>query len=155
MRRRPFDLMRDYDRVLAMHRVSWAINFPGAPFSEPAFRSALAKGQRRGGIYVYERGGELLAWLWLEFGVTREAHVRQIQVAEDHWGHGLGRQIMQDALAVCSARGYRQVTLTVTKANTRAVTLYTHLGFTVVQDDGDRQRMQLLLPAPQPTAKKE
>ena len=155
MRRRPFDLMRDYNQVLAMHRVSWPLNFPGSPFSEPAFRSALAKGQRRGGIYVYEQAGQLLGWLWLDFGVTREVHVRQIQVDEAHWGQGVGRQIMEDAMTLCVARGYRVMTLTVTKSNARALALYTGLGFTLTQDDGDRQQMRLVLPATQPVAQKE
>jgi len=153
MRRRPFDLMRDYNQVLAMHRVSWPLNFPGSPFSEPAFRSVLTRGQRHGGIYVYEQGGEIVGWLWLDFGVTREVHVRQIQVAEAHWGEGLGRQIMQDAMTLCVARGYRVMTLTVTKSNTRALALYIGLGFTLTQDDGDRQRMQLVLPIPLPVAR--
>jgi ribosomal protein S18 acetylase RimI-like enzyme len=148
MRRRPFDLMRDYDKVLAIHRASWQINFPDSPFSEPAFRSVLAKGQRRGGLYVYEQGGELLGWLWLDFGVTREAHVRQIQVDEAHWGEGLGHRIMEDAIALCVARRYRTMTLAVTKSNARAVALYTNLGFRVTEDQKDRQRMQLDLPAP-------
>lgn len=148
MRRRPFSLTRDYAAVLALHRMSWPINFPGSPFSEPAFRGALAKGQQRGGIYVYEESGEVLAWLWLDYNVMREVHVRQIQVGEAHWGRGIGRRIMRDAMAMATQHGCTAITLSVTKSNARAMALYASLGFAVTRDDGDRQRMRLELPDP-------
>ncbi len=146
MRRRPFALMRDYARVLAMQRVSWPINFPAAPFSEPAFRSGLAKAQFGGGIYVYEEGDALVGWLWLDYGTMGVAHIRQLQVQEAHWGRGIGRRILSDALMLSAARGYGAVTLTVTKSNARAMALYEHFGFVVTRDDGARQRMRLELP---------
>jgi len=151
MRRRPFSLTRDYARVLAIQRVSWPINFPGSPFSEPAFRSGLARAQHPGGVYVYEEGDELVAWLWLDYGSLGEAHIRQLQVQEAHWGQGIGRRILSDAIALSAARGCRAVTLTVTKSNKRAMALYEHFGFEVTRDagartDAARQRMRLVLP---------
>jgi ribosomal protein S18 acetylase RimI-like enzyme len=148
MRRRPFSLTRDYDAVLALHRMSWPINFPGSCFSEPSFRSALAKGQQRGGIYVYEESGEVLAWMWLDYNMMREAHLRQIQVSKVHWGRGIGRRIMHDAIAMATQHGCVAITLSVTKSNAPAMALYASLGFAMTRDDGDRQRMRLELPDP-------
>jgi len=148
MHRRPFNLMRDYTRVLAVQRVSWPINFPGSHFSESAFRSALAKGQSRDGIYVYEKAGELVGWLWIEYSAAGAAHIRQLQVQQAHWGRGLGRQILNDALALSAARGCHAITLNVTKSNARAMALYEHCGFVMTRDDGARQRMRLELTDP-------
>jgi ribosomal protein S18 acetylase RimI-like enzyme len=84
--------------------------------------------------------------LWLDLGRPRAAvHVRHIQVAQEHWGQGFGRQIMEDAMAIAVARGARALTLNVTKSNARAMNLYESLGFEVQEDSGSRQKMRLTL----------
>ncbi len=146
MERRAADYRRDAERLLAMQRVSWEINFAGRGFRESAFRMSLAAGIDHGDVFIYEDVGEVVGWLWLDRYEAGIVHIRHVQVAREHWGEGIGRQIMNDAIATARNEGRRAVTLNVTKSNRRAVSLYEHLGFRVISDDGERQRMKLDLP---------
>ncbi len=144
MKRRPMEYEQDLDTLLEMHRQSWRINFPGKRFDTWAFTGALQSSAERGEVYVYEQEpGTIVAWLWLSFHGLAAAHVRHVQVAEEHWGRGLGHQVMQDAIALARARGCRTLTLAVTKSNERAMALYRSLTFVVERDEGERQRMRL------------
>ena len=146
MERRALDLARDYAALLAMQRLSWEINFPGTFFSESAFRRSLEAGARYDTILVYEQDGELIAWLWLDlFAAHKNGHIRHIQVQQSHWGQGIARRLLADAVELCQEQGCRTLTLNVTKTNRRAMALYEHTGFVVVEDNGDRQRMVLVL----------
>jgi len=146
MERRAADYRRDAEGLLAMQRVSWEINFPGRAFREPSFRVSLRAGIDHGDVAIYEDGDEVVGWLWLDRYEAGIVHIRHIQVTRGRWGQGLGRQIMGDAIAIVMKEGRRAVTLNVTKSNQRAVNLYAHLGFRVIADDGERQRMKLDLP---------
>lgn len=148
MERRAADYQRDAERLLAMQRLSWGINFPGRGFREASFRMSLRAGIDHGDVFVYEDAGEVVGWLWLDRYQAGVLHIRHVQVARERWGEGIGRQIMEDAIAIAVAEGRRAVTLNVTKSNRRAVDLYTRLGFQVVADEGERQHMRLNLPRP-------
>jgi GNAT superfamily N-acetyltransferase len=140
MERRAADYRCDAERLLAMQRVSWEINFPGRGFRESSFRMSLRAGIDHGDVFVYEDAGDVVGWLWLDRYEAGIVHIRHIQVAQERWGEGLGRRIMEDAIATALDEGRRAVTLNVTKSNRRAVSLYAHLGFRVTSDDGERQR---------------
>jgi len=146
MKRRAVDIQRDYDRLLSMQRLNWQINFPRQVFFDPEFRFQLASGAKRGEVFVYEQECALVGWLWLDLGRPGVGRIRHIQVERAHWGKGIGRRIMEDAIGLYVGRKCRRVTLTVTKSNLRAMTLYEHLGFVVAEDLGERQRMALDLP---------
>lgn len=144
MERRLAEFERDCETLLSLQRVSREINFPGLPYSERAFRYSLRSGTRRGQVHVYEIDGELMGYLWIDLAKPNTGgHVRHVQVIEERWGGGLGRAIMEDAIAMCIERGCHAVTLNVTKSNRRAVSLYSRLGFVPVEEDGNRQRMRL------------
>jgi ribosomal protein S18 acetylase RimI-like enzyme len=151
LRRRPLDPDSDYTGMVEAQRKSWDINFPDDYFSESIFRASVRSAARRGEVFVYElEGGDgsvaLIGWLWLDLARPRAAvHIRHIQVAEEHWGQGFGRQIMEDAMDIAVARGARVLTLNVTKSNARAMNLYESLGFEVKEDCGPRQKMRLAL----------
>jgi ribosomal protein S18 acetylase RimI-like enzyme len=146
MKRREVDLERDYESLLEMQRSSWTINFPRYGFHEEAFLVSLRTGVRRGETYVYEEDGEMVGWLWLDTTSSAvSGHIRHIQVVDAHWGRGVGRRIMEDAIALCRAAGMRSLTLNVTKSNERAMRLYAGLGFTIMDQNQDRQRMRLHL----------
>jgi ribosomal protein S18 acetylase RimI-like enzyme len=150
MRRRPVRFWQDYEQLLAMQRLSWQINFPRHIFSEALFRGSLRDGARRGEVFVYEADQpeeEIVGWLWLDFSDPEIVHIRHIQVEQAYWGRGLGRAILEDAIALCTAQGYRAITLNVTKSNARAMALYAHLGFVVEEDNQERQFMRLELPS--------
>lgn len=145
--RRPVDVRQDYAALLEMHRLSWRVNFPGERFDEWVFRATLETGARQGDVFAYEYEGRLVAWLWMSWPARARGHVRHIQVAQDCWGRGIGRAVMEDAVALCLERGCDTLTLVVTKSNERAMALYAHLGFTLEYDEGARQRMRLDLRA--------
>ena len=135
--RRPACAATDMDLLTAMQSESYAINFPEQTFREHLFRPWLGSGIHRGEAWVYTLDGEVVGWLWLEL-----VHV---QVATAHWGRGIGRRIVEDGVAQARSAGRRRLTLTVTKLNARAMALYAHLGFSVLEDLGDRQTMVLEL----------
>lgn len=57
------------------------------------------------------------------------AHIPQIAVAGEFQGIGLGTAMMEISFEALAQRGYREVSLTVTEANTGAVRLYERSGF--------------------------
>ncbi len=59
------------------------------------------------------------------------AHVTQLCVQPALRGHRLGRQLLRHTIQELARAGYAALTLTVTESNTRAVTLYRDLGFTL------------------------
>lgn len=146
MERRILDTERDYEALLDMQRLSWGMNFPTLEFNEKAFHRSLRSAAHREEVYVYEIEDELVGWLWLDLRTPAAGgHVRHIQVKKSHWGQGIGRTIMEDAIALCRKRGCPHVTLNVTKSNVRAASLYKSLGFETVNDRGERMRMKLEL----------
>jgi len=145
MIRRPVDPARDFAQLFEMQRQSFSINFPGSQVRSFSFRASLRASARHGDVYAYELEGELVGWLWLDRANERVGHIRHIQVAEPHWGKGLGRQILLDAIRIFKAEKRTEVTLNVTKSNKRAMALYSHVGFRATQDHGERQFMQLSL----------
>ncbi len=146
MERRRIDVEADYPALLAMQRRSWEINFPGEILWEPAFRESLQRGIRTDDLFAYSEQGELIGWLWLDWRMgRRRAHIRHIQVVEEHWGQGYGKRILADAIALARERGCTVLSLNVTKSNERAMRLYAGLGFYVSQDLEERQEMRLNL----------
>ena len=109
MKRRSAELETDYPLLLAMQKVSWDINFPDREFYEHIFYTSLATAVRRGDVFVYEIDGRIVGWLWLDWSTPRTCHIRHIQVHEDYWGQGLGRAILDDAMALALARGRRSL----------------------------------------------
>ena len=60
-------------------------------------------------------------------------HTTQICILPGYQGHGLGRLLMQASIDALRARGYTELTLTVTSANATAVRLYENLGFRTIK----------------------
>lgn len=57
------------------------------------------------------------------------AHITQFCIAPTHRGTGLGRALIEHAVAHLARTGFRAITLTVTEANDKAVRLYESHGF--------------------------
>jgi len=144
MEKRPFDYARDIECVVAMQQRSFEINFPGEVFYEPAFRDSLKRLGKDEIVWVYEDEGRVVGWIWLDLGQgRRRIHVRHLQVIEERWGQGIGRRILEEAIALCRELERAEITLNVTKSNARAMALYRSLGFQKVSDWGERQFMIL------------
>jgi len=144
--RRPAHEATDMDLLTAMQSESYAINFPEQTFREHLFKPWLGSGIHRGEVWIYALERQVVGWLWLDLRrPRRRAHIVHVQVATDHWGRGIGRHIVEDGIAQARDAGRKRVTLSVTKSNARAMALYAHLGFSVLDDQGDRQTMVLEL----------
>ena len=66
----------------------------------------------------------------------RTAHIPQVAVAREFQGMGLGTALMERAFTRLAAKGFQEVSLTVTDLNAGAVRLYERLGFTTFQTFG-------------------
>lgn len=114
-----------------------------APPRDEAFafyRGMLAHGQ----CHVAMAGAELVGWcdIQRQFGEAR-AHVGTLGIALlPAWrGRGVGRQLLDTAIATAWSRGLSRIELTVRDDNPRAQALYEKLGF---QPEGLlRQAMQV------------
>ena len=104
----------------------------GLPLSLIASQMETHSGRQRFGAF----DGERLVGL---VGVGRESalktrhkgYIGGVYVRPDQRGKGLGRQLMQAALAgAATMEGVRQLSLNVTANNTSAIALYASLGFT-------------------------
>jgi len=60
-------------------------------------------------------------------------HVTQICAMPGYHGRGLGRRLMEASMQALRARGFANISLTVTSGNARAVHLYESLGFAAVK----------------------
>lgn len=52
-----------------------------------------------------------------------------IAIMKDYWDLSIGRQVIEHALKIAKVMGYEQVELDVVSGNTRAIALYSQLGF--------------------------
>ncbi|HBY61895.1 MAG TPA: hypothetical protein DEH78_18910 [Solibacterales bacterium] len=103
----------------ARHFLTNIVQYPGCgSFCAPASFVAWHKESRR------------LCGVCLSSMVAREVgHITQVCVSPAVKGSGVGYELMRAALAAFAAAGCREVTLTVTASNSKAVQLYESLGF--------------------------
>jgi ribosomal protein S18 acetylase RimI-like enzyme len=98
------------------------VRFPGCGFFDPAASRVLVR-----------RGSNELAGVLLCSRVREDvAHVTQLCVVKAYRGMGCGRVLLDACAEEIRRRGFRSLTLTVTEANTPAVALYHHVGFTEI-----------------------
>jgi ribosomal-protein-alanine N-acetyltransferase len=115
--------MRESDlrRVLHIERRSFSI-----PWSEATFRGLLRR--RSAALMVGEEAGEVVGYAVLWFAAD-EAELGDIAVLPESRGRGLGRWLLEAALAEAARRGARAVYLEVRESNTAARRLYERAGF--------------------------
>ncbi|WP_420406310.1 GNAT family N-acetyltransferase [Nisaea sp.] len=87
-------------------------------------------------LAVAEREGEIVGTLQLTFlpGLSHQGlwrgQIESVRVSSKIRGGGVGRQMLDWAIATCKARGCRIVQLTSDKSRTDAIRFYESLGFT-------------------------
>ncbi len=107
--------------------------------TEESIGERLQKGlEGRATIYVAERAGEVLGFLWLvERGAfARSDYVQLIGVRPNERSHGVGRALMEFAEAQSLAQG-RDLFLLVSDFNIDAQRFYQRLGYRAVGTLGD------------------
>ena len=58
----------------------------------------------------------------VEFGVC---------VLKEFWGHGIGKNLLKESIHWADSNGIKKITLNVLETNTKAIKLYTKLGFEI------------------------
>ncbi len=75
-----------------------------------------------------DRDGELLGYFLL-MAVVDEAHLLNVAVSAERQGQGLGRFLLNQAVACARGLGMESVLLEVRPSNTRALEIYERYGF--------------------------
>ena len=88
----------------------------------------------RGRVCVAELDGRLVGYTAVLANSLDEAQLARIGVAPGAQGHGVGRQLLDDAVAYAHAQGYRSVLLNTQESNTRSQALYAAAGFQRTRD---------------------
>ncbi len=83
----------------------------------------------RGRIWVAERGGEVVGCVAIVPASAQTAQLRWFLVDPGARGMGLGRRLLDEALAFCTEAGYDAVFLWTVSALTAAARLYRAAGF--------------------------
>lgn len=88
-----------------------------------------------------------LVWVRLVKGyghINKETPELNISVIERHRGNHLGQTLIHQMLSKLATKGYKQVSLSVQKAN-RALSLYQIIGFEVYSEDEETFTMRYIL----------
>lgn len=64
-----------------------------------------------------------------------------MSVCEDYRGQGIGTGMLHEIMALAGSKGFKRISLSVQKANTRALKLYRSAGFESILDKGDEYIM--------------
>ena len=124
----------DLGRVTALHGVLYAAEYGFDQIFEAYVAETLAElaraarpGQDR--LWLAELDGRLVGSIGIVGRAEGAAQLRWFLLHPDARGRGLGRRLMEEALAFCREAGYRSVYLWTVHPLTAAARLYTAAGF--------------------------
>ena len=100
---------------------------------EPASTAELDGYRADGRAWVLLVDGALVGYLLADV-VDGHGHVEQVSVHPEAAGHGLGRRLLEHALAWASARGDQRLTLTTFRDVPWNAPYYERLGYRVLED---------------------
>lgn len=112
----------DLDQVLGIESAS----FPH-PWSRTHFQDEL-KSSHSFPFSAFDGTGRLVGYI-CPMIILDEGHILDVAVHLDFRGHGLGKMLVEKALAICHERGAEFVSLEVRPSNIDAISLYRRLGF--------------------------
>jgi len=111
----------DIDEVLTLEQLVYS-----HPWSRANFVDSLASGYQA--WLLRDQTGELLGYFLL-MAIVDEAHLLNVAVAASQQGRGLGRFLLNQAVACARGLGMESVLLEVRPSNTRALEIYERYGF--------------------------
>jgi [ribosomal protein S18]-alanine N-acetyltransferase len=111
----------DLDDVVALERTVYPY-----PWSRANFDDSLASGYQA--WVLRDTGGELLGYFLL-MAIVDEAHLLNVAVSAGRQGQGLGRFLLNQAVACARGLGMESVLLEVRPSNMRALAIYQRYGF--------------------------
>lgn len=104
-----------------------------APWNEETFKTCFQVGYIG---WTIEDKEKLLGFIIISLSVD-ECHVLNLCVAREYQHQGLGRQLMEYALAQARERGAGIVYLEVRRSNSRAISLYKKMKFHLIGERKD------------------
>lgn len=125
------------DDVQEMHAVAVPSVFRSGNSALPHDYFAYLLKAGTSAVYVAERAGEIVGYLVLEIarshvtdGITRHraVHIEQIGVAREARGQGVGRALVETAVAWARGQEADELLLHVWEFNRGAIAFYEHLG---------------------------
>lgn len=147
LRIRHFDFPGDVAAILSFMPELYESNFPGfvadADFLARK-RSQLREASRDPGqiVLAAEDGTGVVGFIWLvvevEYSGRRRGEVAAVHVAKRCRNQGIGRQLMEEGMALLRSYGCDTVHLMVTAGNAAAVHLYEDLGFNTTRFQMER-----------------
>lgn len=111
----------DIDDVLALEETVYPY-----PWSRANFVDSLASGYQA--WVLRDPGGDLMGY-FLIMAIVDEAHLLNVAVSAERQGQGLGRLLLNQAVACSRGLGLESVLLEVRPSNTRALAIYQRYGF--------------------------
>lgn len=118
----------DLPRVLEIEAASFAV-----PWSRSTFEGLLAR--RDSDLIAAVRSGELAGYA-VVWTIMDQSELGNVAVAPHERGRGIGRRLVEVALARAGVRGAAECFLEVRESNRGAIRLYESMGFEVL----DRRR---------------
>jgi ribosomal protein S18 acetylase RimI-like enzyme len=124
----------DIGTIIRLHAVlytkeyGWDHTFEGY-VAESLAEFALAYDPARDRLWLAERDGEIVGSIGVVHRPNKEAQLRWLLVDPAARGQGLGRRLLDEALAFCRNCGYRSAYLWTVSKLDAAVHLYHTLGF--------------------------
>jgi ribosomal protein S18 acetylase RimI-like enzyme len=129
--------------IVRLHGVVYAQEYGFDTSFEAYVAGPLAEFVRcctdRNRLWIAERGDRLVGCIAIVGISEREAQLRWFLVDPSARGLGLGRKLLQEAVAFCKCCGYETVCLWTVSALTRAARLYRLFGFEKVEERPTQQ----------------
>jgi GNAT superfamily N-acetyltransferase len=123
----------DLGAIVSLHGVVYARERGFDPTFEAYVAGPLAEfvrsGDRRQRLWIAERDGRIVGCVAIVAAAPRTAQLRWFLVAPGARGQGLGRRLLEEAVAFCKASGYADVILWTESVLTTAAHLYCLAGF--------------------------
>ncbi|WP_342119605.1 ribosomal protein S18-alanine N-acetyltransferase [Pseudoduganella sp. OTU4001] len=114
----------DLDEVVAVEEAVYP-----HPWSRANFSDSLSQGYHAWVLRAQDR--ELMGY-FLVMGIVDEAHLLNVAVARPWQGRGLGRLLVNQAVALSRGLGMESVLLEVRPSNGRALEIYQRYGFSEI-----------------------
>src|SRR5262245_9867051 len=132
----------DLGRIVSLHGVIYARERGFDPTFEAYVAGPLAEfvrgGSRRERLWIAERGERLVGCVAIVAATPETAQLRWFLVDPSARGAGLGKRLIQEALAFCRQAGYADVILWTESVLKAAAHLYEAAGFRKTEEKAGR-----------------
>lgn len=129
----------DLGAIIRLHGTIYAAEYGWDHTFEAMVAGDIARfvvsGEAGGRLWVAEREGEVAGCVGIVGQGDGAAQLRWFLVDPAHRGAGIGRMLLDEALAFCRAEGFRSVFLWTVEGLDAAAHLYRSAGFRVTQEE--------------------